>query len=146
MVLVASVADGESLLWLPGNETSPVITVDTMGMDRGSKTITLQVTNDNGCTIQKTVRVHFPVSEAVPEFTVYPNPCKNYFTIEPENGATVIDNVQLYNSLGDIVWQESGSISILNHKAFNIPSLPASTYFLVVAKDNGRSVKPLVIK
>jgi hypothetical protein len=146
MVLVASVAAGESLLWLPGNETTPVITIDTLGMDRGSKTITLQVTNGNGCTIQKIIRVHFPVSEGVPEFTVYPNPCKNYFTVEPENGATVLDNVQLYNSMGNLVWQESGSLSIVNHKEFNIPSLPASTYYLVIAKNNERSVKPLIIK
>jgi hypothetical protein len=146
LVLDASSVDAGSWLWLPGNETTPIITVDTIGLDRGSKTEILQIKSSNGCMAQKMIRIHFPASADVPAFNVYPNPCTDFFTIEPEMGAAMLDRVSLYNSKGEIVWQKADAIEIIDHRDFLLPDLPAATYYLVAVNHSGQSIKTLVIK
>jgi hypothetical protein len=146
LILDASTIDAESWKWLPGNETTPSIIVDSIGLDRGTKTVILQVTSHSGCTIQKEIKVHFPATSEKPAFIVYPSPCKEYFNIEPENGALLLDHVKLYNSMGELVWQQYGSIEIIGHQEFTLPALPASIYFLHVGNTAGESIKSLVIK
>lgn len=145
MVLDASSTGAVSWLWLPGNETGPTLTIDSLRMDRGSKSVTLQVTNQNGCTAQKLVKIHFPVSDKVPEFTIYPNPCRESFTIEPEDGAAKFRQLSLYNTLGKVVWQKD-DINIVNRENYSLPALPVGTYFLVAGNQGEQKVKTLVVR
>ena len=146
VVLDASSKGAASWLWLPVNESGPTLTVDTTVMDRGSKSVFLQITNQNGCIAEQMIRVHFPAADQVPEFTIYPNPCKDYFTIEPENGTARFQKLSLYNSSGTLVWQKDGDISILNRQDFSLPSLAPATYFLVASNAQLKRVKELVIR
>ncbi len=145
MVLDASSFNAASYLWLPGNESTPSITVDTLGQLRGSKTLTLQLTNTNGCMVQKRINVHFPASTETTTFLVYPNPCNTSFTLESENGATMLNRVLLVNALGSKVWEQKGNIEIIDRQDFTIPPIADGSYYLVTENDSGRSVKPLIV-
>lgn len=145
IILDASSSNAVSYAWLPGNEIGSTIRVDSAGMERGSKTITLIATSQEGCSAQKSVRVHFTSDSEPLSFSVYPNPCTDHFTIEPESGAVTLNRVELVDESGKIAWQETGNLEVINNREFKIPSLPSAKYFLLLQNDSGKTIRPLVI-
>lgn len=146
LVLDASSAGSGTYLWLPYNVESPSILVDTMGQERGSKTLTLKVTGENGCIATKTMKVHFVSGNGIDNFLVYPNPCPGTFTIEPESGAARLDGIRLINSEGKVVWQKEGVTEIINTSSFTLPELPTSTYYLVLQNSAGKFTRQLIVQ
>jgi len=48
-----------SYLWMPGGQTTPIITVDTNGIGGGAHTYTVTATGSDGCIIEKSITVYF---------------------------------------------------------------------------------------
>lgn len=145
MVLDAGGSGIVDYLWLPDNSNAPVIHVDSVGSERGTKTLTLRVTNEAGCFSEKTMRIYFPDENMQPELSVYPNPCQGSFFLESELGATRLTTVKLLTQSGQEVWNANGDIEIIDKKGFDLNELPPATYFLVTGNHTGTQVLPLVI-
>jgi hypothetical protein len=146
VVLDPGIISQADYTWLPGYETTSTLLVDSSGMERGSKTVTLKITGEQGCEVQKSVRIHFVSSEDPLDFSFYPNPCEDRFFLEPIHGAAVLDDISLVDLSGKLVWQHKGKIEIINSKEFSLPDLPASTYYLISTNQSRRSVNPLIIR
>ncbi|MBK7173910.1 MAG: hypothetical protein IPH84_11900 [Bacteroidales bacterium] len=146
MVLDATSSDAYEYLWLPGNIATPSIQVDSAGAERGTKTLTLRVTNMQGCSVEKTLRIYFPEENSGPVFNVFPNPCKGKFSLESENGATRLSSIYLVNLAGKKIWEQQEDQEIINRKEFVLPELPSSVYYLITENESGRFVVPLSIQ
>jgi hypothetical protein len=146
LTLNGTIDEEASYLWMPGNVTSPVLTVAKTEQQRGSTTVTLQVTSSSGCISQKTIRVHFPDASGALSFNIYPNPCTSYFSLESDNGPVMIEKISLLSAEGKIVWRLESKSEIINSMQFTLPELPAATYLLIAENGSGRFVKPLLIQ
>jgi hypothetical protein len=69
---------------------------------------------------------------------VYPNPCKNSFTIEADE----YSNYKLYNSIGQLI--QSGSCQ--GKTEIDTHCLLQGIYFLVLNGESGNRVEKLVIE
>jgi len=146
MVLDATTGLAAMYQWQPSGISSPVLTLEEASGERGPVTLELVVTSASGCSAQKLIKVYFSEETEVPSFAVYPNPCKESFTLEPEHGPARLHEVCLMNSNGQKVWNQEGVIEIISGQVFDLPTLPSGTYFLVTEHAAGRTVKSLVIR
>ena len=74
--------------------------------------------------------------------TVYPNPARDFVTVEMAVG-TEIANIVLYDMHGRIVG--TNNYSPLQPTAINVKDLPAGTYFLhILTTDNREIIRKIV--
>lgn len=72
------------------------------------------------------------VSEVLPQgFSFYPNPTDNQLTIE---GLMINDKINLYNSLGQIIFSEMNSTG--NSKTIQVTSYPTGNYIILFERNN----------
>jgi len=142
---------GTAYLWLPGNETSEQLTIDSTNTGIGSKTCTLQLTNALGCVSQKTITVHFinnsktrNLSEKL--FTVYPNPATDQVKLLSVPGEMQITRLQIVNALGKQVYL-SGTTILRSSSPLSISldGLPKGLYFVTIETSEGKSTQKLLI-
>lgn len=72
------------------------------------------------------------------EFKIYPNPTKDQFTIQLQEGI-ILKKASIYNQLGQFIY--STNTSIVNTK-----NLSRGIYFLEVITNKGKSTKKLIIE
>ena len=72
------------------------------------------------------------------QFKIYPNPTKNQFTIQLQEGVQ-LKKASIYNQLGQFIF--STDISVVNTKNFS-----QGMYFLEVITNKGKSTKKLIIE
>jgi hypothetical protein len=141
---------GTSYLWLPGNETTVQLTIDSTGIGIGSKTYILQLTNAFGCSSQKMITVHF-ITNATRDlnenlFTIYPNPAKDQLKLVSIPVNMQIERLQIVNSMGKQVYL-SGPVILRSASPLNIAleGLPEGLYFVTVETTEGKSTRKLLI-
>lgn len=132
--------------WVQPGVTGPYIVVDQSSAVNGAANLTLRVTNAFGCTSEKTTTVHFVKPGSKPTFEIYPNPCTDYFTIQPENGFLPLNRLYMVNAQGAILWQQNSELTINGSSTFDIPQLASGLYLLVAETDGGPVSQPLLIK
>ncbi len=76
-------------------------------------------------------------SELQQLFTVYPNPTRGILNIKL-NENRVIDTIELYNSLGQLIKSTESNTSI------DVQNLPAGTYFISVYSDKGKGTQKFI--
>jgi hypothetical protein len=138
--------NGVSYEWIQPAVTSPYINVDESSAVDGKTELTLKVTNSFGCSSEKTTTVHFVKRSEKPSFDIYPNPCTDYFTIQPENGFMPLNRLYMVNTQGAILWQEDSEMTINGSSTFDIPQLASGLYMLVAETDGGSIAHPILIK
>ncbi len=83
-----------------------------------------------------------PVNRISP-IRLYPNPCSDILNFEIGNEGLNKFQIQVFNSIGQIVIEESPTIQ---HSHFNIQHLPAGLYFVKVISDNQIVATQKIIK
>ncbi len=76
-------------------------------------------------------------SELQQLFTVYPNPTKGILNLQL-NQNLVIDTIELYNSVGQLIKSTESNASI------DVQNLPAGTYFISVYSDKGKGTQKFI--
>lgn len=95
-----------SYYWLPGQETTPGITVDSAGTGLGSQTYTVTVTAFNGCTRTDSIKVSFKDCTGVGEnniikdLRVFPNPVKDILFINFYSQSAEETSIIFYDIMG----------------------------------------------
>jgi hypothetical protein len=72
--------------------------------------------------------------------SIYPNPTSSVLTI---NAASVIDNVEIFNVLGQIVYTKN---VMLNNAEINVSDLQTGNYLVKVTTKEGVATKKIVVK
>jgi len=82
------------------------------------------------------------IASSSSQFTIAPNPARNYTLITLPKTAQQISAI-VYNSFGEVVLQNSYS----NSQSFNlsVSNLASGTYFLHVKTESVRSVQKLIV-
>ncbi|HPT15255.1 MAG TPA: T9SS type A sorting domain-containing protein, partial [Bacteroidales bacterium] len=137
--------NGVSYEWQQPAVASPYINVDESSAVEGKTELTLKVTNSFGCSSEKTVTVHFVERSDKPSFEIYPNPCTDYFTIQPDNGFMPLNRLYMVNAQGAILWQENSEMTINGSSTFDIPQLASGLYMLVAETTGGSVAQPILI-
>lgn len=95
-----------SYFWLPGQQTTPSITVDSTGTGLGSQNYTVIVEAFNGCTVTDSVRITFKDCTGVGEIAsikdlrVFPNPVKDILFINFYSQSAVKTSIIFYDITG----------------------------------------------
>ncbi len=146
VVFDATYAGASSYLWQPSNKTTPSITVDSAGIGIHSQQITVQVTDQNGCTGQDAVTITFKDCSGIAELEgvkvqVYPNPGDGLFTLEITAAEPQRLDLNLLNNSGSAVFRRTGLVvNVSTTEKIDVRNLPAGSYFLQVSNGEGRMV------
>jgi len=129
------------------NTTPAQLTQTAIGLASG--TYTVQVTDANGCTATDTVNV---VNVGVVEYTfgenieLYPNPASNNVTVEYLFSTSVDLNTVIYNSVGQVVYNETEYNTTSNTITIDVADLSDGVYYVVFSDGNYTETKRLVIQ
>ncbi len=154
IVLDATQEGDYTYLWNPGNENTPVITVDSTGAGFGEKQVTAIVTNnETNCVVEKTITVTFQDCTGLDEnvgnlqISMYPNPASTELRLEMSSKNTESSSLEITDLSGRIVYKElitTGPSTI--KKKLDVSFLAGGTYFVNI-KNNQQSVsKKLIIQ
>jgi len=130
LILDASTLDAGSWLWLPGNETTPSITVDTLGSDRGSKNS--YPSGNQTITVVWNRRWSECISRFLRKCQLLMCILIHVRTILPLNPKTALRFLTGFHCIilsDNWFGKKVGNIDIVNHQDFMLPSLPAANLF-----------------
>lgn len=101
--------------------------------------------NSTGCDSEEEIQIACETLDVnslnqEPDIVLYPNPAKMYISISNKKGST-IDDVYLYNHLGQLVLQKSG----MTHR-IDISRLNQGIYLVAIKMDNHIIRKKILIK
>ncbi|HNX44281.1 MAG TPA: C25 family cysteine peptidase [Bacteroidales bacterium] len=145
IVLDGSCESGIAYEWIQTGTTLPYITVNESDAADGKISLTLKVTNEYGCSSEQTTTVHFVKPGDKPSFSVYPNPCTDYFTLQPENGLMALNHLYVVDARGTIRWQQNSDLTINGSSTFNLPQLASGLYMVVAESEAGAVTRPILI-
>ncbi len=143
--LDATINGNMTYIWQPSGSTSASVLIDSVSSENGRKIASVTVTNSNGCSATKDVKIHFNNPSVTDTYIVYPNPSNGNFTLEPSKGSAVIDQMKLVDRRGNVVWQNAGGLDIIGSQQISINGLTGGAYLLVTENKTGRSTNKLVI-
>ncbi|MFN8134059.1 MAG: C25 family cysteine peptidase [Bacteroidales bacterium] len=144
--LNAGSSDNFAYTWLPGGSNSPYVVIDSVSATGGTKTATVIVTSSEGCSSTKDIKIHFNNPSVEDTYSIYPNPSNGNFTITPAKGSAVIEQMQLVDRQGKVVWYSNQNLNIVGSEQISIPGLSGGAYMLVSQNSSGRSVNKLIIR
>jgi PKD repeat protein len=108
----------------------------------GLYTVSLKICNGTVCdTVVKTGLVHvlpngiIELSQKI-NAKVYPNPNNGLFTLEVNSAEQDQLDLQIFNSLGELVYQEQMNVSGTLHKQINLNYLSNGVYFIRLQSSN----------
>ncbi len=135
--LNATTADATAYLWTPGNKTTAVITVDTVGRGLGTFAYSIQVTDSKGCAATKSMNVHFFDCTGIEEpatavaLDLYPNPSGGQFTVSSSTLPNGTYSLRIYNTLNKLMYNED-NIQVRGEfsKLLNLKQLANGMYLL----------------
>ncbi len=152
ITLDATTPNAISYFWIPGNFTTPSITIDTMGIGAGLHTYTVTVGLPD-CPATKSKTIFFDNCTGIADRTqgittsVYPNPSNGTFTVEIE--AAKISNavLKVVNSLGVTVYQENNlQVNQKLVKNISLKNISSGIYFLVLQNGDDKTVQKIFVK
>jgi hypothetical protein len=144
--LNAGSSDNSTYIWLPSGSNSPYLVIDSTAATGGTKTATVIVTSSEGCAASKDIKIHFNNPSVEDTYSIYPNPSNGNFTITPAKGSAVVEQMQLVDRQGKVVWYSNQNLNIVGSEQISIPGLSGGAYMLVSQNSSGRSVNKLIIR
>ncbi len=100
----------------------------------GQYTVTLNVTNIDGCYSSTTETIHLEslgLASNETDFNIYPNP--NFGEMHITNNSSIsIDNIAITNSLGEEVYHFQNDNSMINTKLISLDDISTGIYFVKV--------------
>ncbi len=143
--LDASLDGNMTYSWQPNGSNSASVLIDSLSTTNGIKTASVTVTNSEGCSATKEIKIHFENSAGSDTYNVFPNPSNGNFTLELAKGSAVIDQMKLVDLRGNTVWQKGESLDIIGSHQISISGLKGGAYFLVTENKNGKSLNKVLI-
>jgi subtilisin family serine protease len=145
--------EGAAYLWSTG-ETTQTINVDTTGMDEtNTRTITVMVTDINGCSSEDEIMVSFLDCSGISEnnvltaMEIFPNPNNGMFTIQLNAIESQEAQIELINLRGEVVFKDQLQlIKGSNTKKIQANHLSDQLYYLRIVSEKGIATKKVVIK
>jgi len=138
-------------LWEPGGATTPSIIVNSGQVGLGEHTFSVTLTSAEGCENVATHTIFFDACVGIDEqpgkisASVYPNPSNGSFILELSAPMKSIIDIQIVNTLGSIVYNETGIlVNGKIQKNFNV-DLSDGIYFLVTRSGSEKTVQKLFI-
>jgi len=145
--------EGAEYLWSTG-ETTQTIEVDTTGMDESNNvTVSVLVTDANGCSTEDEITIHFLDCSGIGENTtlsdmrIFPNPNNGIFTIQMNVSDEQDLTIELLNVTGKVVYTEKlhvikGQFS----KTIDVQHLNSQMYYLRLSNGKGTVSRKLIIE
>ena len=153
LVINGTTLGAASYIWSPGAQTSASITVDSTGVGIGSRTYTLAVTDEFGCTASKSIMVTFEDCAGIGEkvgqvsFKLYPNPSDGRFSIDLQSLTKENVSIQIVNTANESVYMDSRiAVNGSFRKQFDLSNLAPGAYILVIRNREASISQKLVIK
>jgi len=151
--LDATVPDAASYLWIPGNETTASIVVDSAGIGLNSQQFSVTVTSTDGCLGTDEVTLTFEECAGINEikglqsFSVYPNPNDGEFTLELESSVPMTLNYSILDSEGKLLLKEDGIRFAKNlNKIIAIRDVKKGVFYLVINIDGQEATQKILVK
>jgi PKD repeat protein len=137
LVLDASIPNPGSYVWTPGNVTTAIIQVDTLGKGLGQFNYLLTVNDANSCSASKSIKVTFFDCTGIDEvkdvtvIELYPNPSSGQFTIHSNMIPSGTYRLKVFNSLSKVVYSEENvNVDRELKKIMNLKMLSNGMYLL----------------
>lgn len=153
VVLNATTANATSYLWTPGNLTTPVITVDSVGIGLATQEFVVEVTDENTCTNSDSVAVGFYDCTGIDEiegldgFTVFPNPNDGNFALKLTSSKSLVLDLKMYNAAGRLFYSEENiAVNQTYAEKIVINGAEAGIYLLLLESERGKVFKKILIK
>ena len=141
--LSTDLSDGQVITTLNGKDVKVTINGDGVFINNAKVTVA-DIEADNGV-VHVIDAVLLPTLSAkelnVHPFEVYPNPVLNSMKIQMSNRATNIDQIEITNMNGNIVW--TGSSESLE-KEINLSTLSSGSYIVKIKNKEGVGIKKFI--
>jgi len=151
VTLNATSPGAASYLWLPSNQTTPAITVDSTGIGLHNRMITAIVTDQNGCAGRDSVNVGFKVCGAVGEIPgveirLYPNPNDGAFALSVRSAHPEVLNLAVLDENGRRLFSRNG-VKVHGTVTVQVDAgkLPRGAYLLEVSGKSGKTLIRFVV-
>mgnify|MGYP001805988160 CR=1 FL=1 len=152
VALDGTTANAVSYLWSPTGTTLPLLSVDSVGVGVGNKTLTLTVTDQNNCQSSDAIVVNFKDCTGIGEPTIashvqlYPNPVKETLFVRLTGVGSSMFNLRILNAAG----QDVQSIGTLNLQGsadtkIDVSQLANGTYLLELSRGTEKQLLRFVI-
>ena len=153
VVLNAETPNTASYLWIPGNFTTPSITVDSLGIGLGEQEFLVEVTDNNGCVNTDSASIGFfdctGIDEIVglDEINIFPNPTDGNFTLNLVTSKPLLVDVKIFNAAGSFYYSKE-ELEVNNNFNETIVITGAGTgiYFLMLESDGRKVYRKILIK
>lgn len=144
--LDATVQGNMTYSWQPCGSTCSRVTVDSLLSVNGSKTTSVTITSEFGCSATKEIMLHFNNSLVSDEFEVFPNPSNGNFELKPLKGSSNIKRLTIIDESGKVVWQSDTGYAVYNTLNLSIKGVTKGMYFLLTETDSNRTVNKVIVK
>ena len=148
----ATTPNAAAYLWLPSNKTTASINVDSIGIGLHAKSITVIVTDNNGCIGKDSVTVAFKICGGIEELPgvtlrIFPNPNNGVFTIEVKSPKSERLNISILNQSGETVFSlhDLNVIGTTSEK-LDLSRLPQGSYIVQISNNSGKMTRKFVIQ
>lgn len=149
--LDATTPDATGYLWTPGNLTTPVITVDSVGTGLGVKEVVVVVTAANGCQGTDAIDILFKDCTGMGELqgvtvNMYPNPAKTSVTIELKSATNRELEITILSTRGERILSTRGQqVNGLLKKEIDLSTLAQGNYLVQISDGTGRMITKLIV-
>lgn len=111
-------------------------------------TYQVEITDTNGCTEGATVEVTNVTNTGIEmwdgDVELFPNPAQNSFQLNYRLPKAESITIQLVNTTGQIVWQETAQVANYQ-RTIQVDNLPAGMYWLSLTGEQHRTVRQLTL-
>jgi len=153
MTLNAEVPGATSYLWMPGNYTTPGITVDTAGIGLGIQEYSVLVGDENGCSNSDTITIVFLNCTGIDEIaglkqvTVFPNPNSGFFTLNIVSAKPLELNIKIFSASGVMIYGERKlSVDGSYSEKITLNDAGSGIYYILLENGNGKIVKKILVR
>jgi len=144
---------GGSYLWIPGNFTTPSITIDTtVAGGLGTTRFRVTVTNADGCSASDSVDITFNDCAAIdqPEapfsFSVSPNPTNGEFDLRIHATGAELLSWRILSPGGQILLEEKNFLVQGSYiRNLDIRNLATGIYFLEIERESGTVTEKIIV-
>ena len=148
----ATTPGATAYLWLPSNQTTASINVDSTGTGLNTKKILVFVTDMNGCIGKDSVNVGYKVCGGIDELEginlqIYPNPNNGIFTIEISSQKPDRMDITILSQKGETVFSmKDVAVNGVTTEKVNLDMLPQGTYLVQLSNPSGKIIRKIVIQ
>jgi PKD repeat protein len=142
-----------SYLWLPGNQTTASIVVDSAGIGYNSQEFVVMVTDINTCANSGSKTITFINCTGIEDVIglesviLYPNPNDGTFSLQIKSNRTIKVDLRIFDVIGTVHY-EYNQLEINNDFStkINLIDTKPGIYFITIQDENGKFIKKFLIK